>query len=129
MTRFIKKKNSTFLIETSPTFTTQFVDTLFPRFLNTFHSTRSRQNFLLDWFQITRANSSVGPTQNQDEETKKSQGKNRYTKRRGKFIQTSNPSPSKDSKSKWLENSFKILPSNSRERGRKGNNIFRIKNF
>lgn len=58
----------------------------------------------------------VGPTQNQDEETKKSQGKNRYTKRRGKFIQTSNPSPSKDSKSKWLENSFKILPSNSRER-------------
>lgn len=59
MTRFIKKKNSTFLIETSPTFTTQFVDTLFPRFLNTFHSTRSRQNFLLDWFQITRANSSL----------------------------------------------------------------------
>ena len=88
MTRLMKKEIQDFwskLRQTWHTFTTQFVDThFFPRFLNTFHSTRSRRKFSPPLVSNHACEFLVGPTQNRDEETKKSHAKkSMHTKGRG----------------------------------------------
>lgn len=95
MTRLMKKEIQDFwskLRQTWHTFTTQFVDThFFPRFLNTFHSTRSRRKFSPPLVSNHACEFLVGPTQNRDEETKKSHGKkSMHIKGRDRFIQTYN---------------------------------------
>lgn len=58
----------------------------------------------------------VGPAQNQDEETKKSRRKEPIHQEKRQIYTKVTSNPSKDSKSKWLENSFKIPLSDSRRR-------------
>lgn len=82
-----EKRNSRFLIETSSNMTYIYhaiCRYFFPRFLNTFHSTRSRRKFSPPLVSNHACEFLVGPTQNRDEETKKSHGKkSMHTKGRG----------------------------------------------
>lgn len=89
-----EKRNSRFLIETSSNMTYIYhaiCRYFFPRFLNTFHSTRSRRKFSPPLVSNHACEFLVGPTQNRDEETKKSHGKkSMHIKGRDRFIQTYN---------------------------------------
>lgn len=89
-----EKRNSRFLIETSSNATYIYhaiCRYFFPRFLNTFHSTRSRRKFSPPLVSNHACEFLVGPTQNRDEETKKSHGKkSMHIKGRDRFIQTYN---------------------------------------